>query len=101
MKRFTAYRRNLAQRGTHNADQMNAEHEPQYEGVIFSDGTVVLRWLTACRSTSVWADLDTMLRIHGHPEYGTEIVWHDHETPPPEWVKMVENGRLAPVSAAV
>lgn len=82
MKRFTAYRRRLAERGTHNEYQMNAASEPQFEGVVWSDGTVTLRWLTACKSHSVWASLGDMLRIHGHPEYGTEIVWHDG--PPPK-----------------
>lgn len=82
MNRFTAYRRNLAERGTHNEYQMNHSDEPQFEGVVWSDGTVTLRWLTACKSHSVWASLEDMLRIHGHPEYGTEIVWHDG--PPPK-----------------
>lgn len=82
MNRFTAYRRNLAERGTHNEYQMNAASEPQFEGVVWSDGTVTLRWLTACKSHSVWSSLEDMLRIHGHPEYGTEIVWHDG--PPPK-----------------
>ncbi len=85
MKRFTAYRRNISQRDTHNSLQKNADHEPQFEGVVWSDGTVTLRWLTACRSTSVWASLSDCLNIHGHPEYGTEIHWHDHDAPPPEW----------------
>ncbi len=88
-RRFTAYRRNLSTRGTHTADQRNADHEPQFEGVIWTDGTVTLRWLTACRSTSVWNSLEEMLRIHGHPEYGTEIVFHDGP-PAKEWVEQVD-----------
>ena len=92
MKRFTAYRRNISQRDTHTALQKNADHEPQFEGVIFTDGSVAIRWLTACKSTSVWASLQDMLNIHGHPEYGTEIFWHDHVpfNPPQEWVAQVE-----------
>lgn len=86
MKRFTAYRRAISGRDTHTALQKNADDEPQFEGVIWTDGTVTLRWLTACRSTSVWATLADMLNIHGHPEYGTDIVWHDHAAPPSEWV---------------
>jgi hypothetical protein len=27
-----------------------------------------------------------MLNIHGHPEYGTVIEWHD-SMPPPEWTE--------------
>lgn len=94
MKRFTAYRRNISQRDTHNALQKNADHEPQFEGVVWSDGTVTLRWLTACRSTSVWNSLSDCLSIHGHPEYGTEIVWHDHDEPPREWLELAEKAAL-------
>ncbi len=46
---------------------------------MFSDGTVVLRWLTGYRSHSVWASMDDMLAICGHPEYGTRIEFHDGE----------------------
>ncbi len=81
IQRFTVYRRNISDRGTHNELQRNDDADAQYEGVIFTDGTVALRWLTACRSTSVWANLEECLNVHGHPEYGTEIVWHDAEAP--------------------
>lgn len=77
IQRFTAFRRNISGRDTHSALQKNADHEPQFEGVIWTDGSVTLRWLTACRSTSVWASMEDMLNIHGHPEYGTEFEWHD------------------------
>jgi hypothetical protein len=88
MKRFTAYRRNLSAQNTHTHFQRNADDQPQFEGVIWSDGSVTLRWLTACRSTSVWANLEDMLNIHGHPEYGTEIQWHDGPAPQ-EWLDQV------------
>lgn len=91
MRRFTVYRRGDLS-ATHNADQVNAPDQPQYEGVVFSDGTTVLRWLTAARSTSVWASFDEMWRIHGHDDpnskHHTEIVWHDGanaEVHVPEW----------------
>ncbi|HEY2638927.1 MAG TPA: hypothetical protein VGI66_03460 [Streptosporangiaceae bacterium] len=61
----------------------NSGLQPDYEGVIFSDGTVVIRWLTAFRSHSVWQDYDTFYQVHGHPEYGTRIVFGDG-LPPPE-----------------
>jgi hypothetical protein len=93
VKRFTAYRHDLAKRGTHNEVQMNAEHEPQFEGVVFTDGTVALRWLTACKSTSVWDSLATMLAIHGHPEYGTDIIWHDFDAVPQEWLDALDNAK--------
>ena len=82
IQRFTAYRRNLSAMGTHTEQQRNADDAPQFEGVIWTDGSVTLRWLTECRSTSVWNSLKDMLDVHGHPEYGTDIVWHDGDVPP-------------------
>ena len=82
MRTFTMYRRNVPD-ATHNADQKNAADAPQFEGVVFSDGSVAIRWLTAKRSTAVWASMDDMLAIHGHPEYGSELVWTDEEFPAP------------------
>ena len=86
MQRFIAYRRNISSRVTHNEYQRNADDEPQFEGVIWTDGTVTLRWLTACRSHSVWANIEDCLRIHGHPEYGTVIHWKDG-CAPAEWIR--------------
>lgn len=90
IQRFTIYRRDMDDRETHTELQKNPEDEPQCEGVIWSDGTVTLRWLTACRSHSVWDNLDDMLSIHGHPEYGTSIDWHDTDLIPTEWLKKLE-----------
>lgn len=75
MKRFTMYRRSPPP--THDENQANNPDEPQFEGVQFSDGTVAVRWMTAMRSTSIWVSMDEMLAIHGHPEYDSELVWHD------------------------
>ena len=94
IQRFTAFRRNISLRGTHTEAQRNPDDEPQFEGVIWSDGTVALRWLTACRSTSVWSSLQEMLAIHGHPEYGTVIVFHDGPVPEP-WVTALANWEAA------
>jgi hypothetical protein len=55
----------------------NAADEVQFEGVVFSDGTVAVRWLTEFSSTSLWASLEDLERVHGHPEYETEWVWLD------------------------
>jgi hypothetical protein len=55
----------------------NAPDAPQYQGVQFHDGTVVVRWLTQFRSTSVWPDFDEFEAVHGHPDYGTRIEWTD------------------------
>ena len=80
MKTFTMYRRNISQRDTHNELQRNADDEPQFEGVIFTDGTCAIRWLTARGSTSFWNSFEDMMDIHGHPEYGSEIVWHPQQS---------------------
>lgn len=55
----------------------NAGNSVDYEGVIFSDGTVVLRWMTEFRSHSIWPDFATFYQVHGHPEYGTIIEFAD------------------------
>lgn len=74
MRTFTMYRRNVPD-ATHNSDQKNAPDLPQFQGAVFDDGTVAIRWLTAKRSTAVWDNMQDMLAIHGHPEYGSELVW--------------------------
>lgn len=51
----------------------NGPNDPDYEGVIFSDGTVALRWLTKKHSLSFFESWDMFYDIHGHPEYGTII----------------------------
>ena len=61
---------------THKAQHHNVPDQPQFEGVVFSDGTCVLRWLTPLRSTSVWASFEEAMGVHGHPEYDTKIVWY-------------------------
>ncbi|MGH3300397.1 MAG: hypothetical protein ACRDOK_01740 [Streptosporangiaceae bacterium] len=62
----------------------NGGWEPDYEGVIFSDGTVVIRWLTAFRSHSVWTSWKDFYQVHGHPEYGTVIEFRDGDSVPPD-----------------
>lgn len=75
---FTMYRRGDLS-ATHDANQANPADEPQFEGVVFSDGRCALRWLTPKASVSVWDSLDDALAIHGHPEYDSELVWHAAE----------------------
>jgi alpha-glucosidase (family GH31 glycosyl hydrolase) len=89
MKRFTAYRTMMSQRDTHNHYMKNPDDQPQFEGVVWTDGTCAIRWFTACSSTSVWNSLEDMLNIHGHPEYGTKIIWHDGDEPE-VWTKKVK-----------
>jgi hypothetical protein len=74
MKTFKMYRR-LDISDTHDKNQVNSPDAVQFEGVIFSDGSCAIRWLTAKQSTSVWASFEDMMAVHGHPEYGSELVW--------------------------
>ncbi len=74
MKTFTMYRKADIS-ATHNENQVNPPDEPQCGGVVFADGSVAIRWMTAKKSTSVWASRGDMLAIHGHPEYGSVLVW--------------------------
>jgi hypothetical protein len=87
--RFVGYRPGLVLGDTHDANQMNPPDAAQYAGVIWPDGTCTLRWLTAKRSAAQWDSFADAMDIHGHPEYGTRIVWLDK--PPQEAVdKLVE-----------
>ena len=70
------YRRNVPD-ATHNSYQKNPPDLPQFEGIVFSDGRCVIRWLTTCGSTAVWDSFHDMMTVHGHPEYGSELIWHD------------------------
>jgi hypothetical protein len=76
MRRFRCYRPAVPP-GTHNEGTVNPPDEPQFEGVIFSDGTVCVRWLTAFRSHSIWNSWDDLDKVHGHPEYNSYIEWLD------------------------
>jgi hypothetical protein len=44
------------------------------EGVVFTDGSVVLRWRSATASTVVYGTLADVQAVHGH-QGDTEIVW--------------------------
>lgn len=46
------------------------------EGVEFSDGTVVIRWLSEHASTVVWPHLEAAERVHGHGG-ATRVVFVD------------------------
>ena len=74
MRTFTMYRRNVPDE-SHDENQKNPPDDPQFEGVVFSDGKCVIRWLTGKRSVAVWDSFEDMMAIHGHPEYGSEMIW--------------------------
>ena len=75
-RRFVIFRPNPPE-GYLEAGRANNPEEIQLEGVVFSDGTCVVRWLTPCPSHSVWASFEHFDKVHGHPEYGTIIKWLD------------------------
>ena len=81
MRTFTLYRRNReAVAMAHESEAYSVPgDEPTCEGVVFTDGTVAVRWRTAFRSTVVWNSLDDFIAVHvsSHPQYGTEIVWSE------------------------
>lgn len=64
---------------THGPELQGPRDEPQFEGVVFSDGTCAIRWRTAIPSTSIWRSFADAMVVHGHPEarYGSELVWLD------------------------
>lgn len=49
------------------------------EGVEFSDGTCVMRWLTSTKSTALYNNIDELVQIHGH-QGRTVAVFEDGET---------------------
>jgi hypothetical protein len=75
VKTFVLYRKSPPE-GHLKGGYANAPKEIQLEGALFTDGTVVVRWMTLYRSTSTWANWDTFYQVHGHPEYDSEIVWN-------------------------
>ena len=76
MRRFVCYRPNPPAE-YYEQGAANAPDVAQFEGVVFSDGTCCVRWLTQFRSHSIWSSWEDLERIHGHPEYGTVIKWLD------------------------
>lgn len=48
------------------------------EGLLFSDGRVVLRWLGERSSVVIWDQLEHVLGVHGHNGL-TKLCWLDPE----------------------
>lgn len=46
------------------------------EGVVFSDGSAVLRWRGEHASTVMWKSLDDAMHVHGH-DGATQAVFLD------------------------
>lgn len=49
------------------------------EGVEFSDGTCVMRWLTSTKSTAFYDNAKELVQIHGH-EGRTVLMYENGET---------------------
>lgn len=81
MRRFIVYRPSPPENYVTDG-YANPADEVQLEGVVFSDGTVAIRWLTQTRSHSIWNSYDDFAKVHGHPEYGTIVKWLDEEASP-------------------
>jgi len=76
---FTVYRTgDLSE--THDENQRPpSPDEPSFWGVVFPDGTCVLRWAGVVQATAVWASFEDVMEVHGHFEerYGTRFEWAD------------------------
>jgi hypothetical protein len=49
-----------------------------FEGVLFTDGTVAVRWLTDTASTSFYNSIEELEKIHSHEGRG-KVVFIDEE----------------------
>lgn len=76
MRRFQVYRPNPPEGRRENGLAV-APDEVQIEGVVFTDGTVSVRWCGPFQSFSNWGDWGTFIAVHGHPEYNSVVRWLD------------------------
>jgi hypothetical protein len=60
------------------------------QGVVFSDGTVVLRWLKGHKSTAIFENLQQLVAIHGH-QHATLVTF---ERPASQKLIAVTQGEL-------
>ena len=60
-----------------SAGLANSGEKPDMQGVVFDDGSVAVRWLTAYASHVIWKDWDTLYAVHIDPyqNYGTRVEW--------------------------
>lgn len=84
------------------------------QGVIFDNGTCVLTWLTEHTSVAVYADIETVHRIHGHngktkviqiadcDEERVQRIWDkdaQNVYPAPEWLLLFAEKELGEESS--
>lgn len=80
MKTFTVYRTKAREVvNDFERSNYNDSNLPQFEGIIFHDGYVAIRWFTETKSISVWNSIEDLKKVHiyAHPDYGTRIEWSD------------------------
>jgi hypothetical protein len=65
------------------------------EGIQFSDGATVIRWLGAYRSTVTWDNVEDAETVYNH-DGATEVVWLDHR-PPVAALRVVEDDERNPL----
>lgn len=75
MKLTANHRRFHLQRDT-DVSGISGTGERVAEGCLFSNGSVVLEWLSPCASTNRYGNLQAMLQVHGH-QGATRVVWDD------------------------
>ena len=46
------------------------------EGVVFSDGTCALRWVSEYTSTAIYSNITDLIEIHGH-KGSTSVVFEE------------------------
>lgn len=73
-------------RSTFNSDGVNWERHDAVatgkhlaDGVVFADGTVVIRWSGEYPSTVMWNSLDALRAVHHVPEYDDERGYEKNE----------------------
>jgi hypothetical protein len=51
------------------------------EGVVFSNGKCVTRWISAVSCVQVWDSFEAFKAVHidPHPDNGTVIVWQEED----------------------
>lgn len=80
MKTFIVYR-TKAKEVVNEIEKSNYREadQIQFEGVIFWDNTVAIRWHTETRSSSFWNNIEDLKKVHiyAHPDYGTRIEYSD------------------------
>lgn len=62
------------------------------EGIEFSDGSCVMRWMTDKSSIAVYKNIHELLDIHGH-NGKTVVVWQDEPTQDPQYWDKLRFGR--------